>query len=146
MTVEKPIPCALCEKWDKRRANEPSTNLCETCYRVHPANTFLWRSKNPGFNDLFKEIDAKNEDPYTCVTRRERYARTKMAALVVESWKRCKVVPFLEKPGLFFCPRTAKEDTFCHDCWRFMEECGFGDYINGDHTVNEDKLLKDVAV
>jgi len=103
-------------------------------------------SKNPGFNDLFKEIDAQNEDPYTCVTRRERYARTKMAALVVKSWKWCEGMLYPEKPGLFFCQRTAKKDTFCDDCLRFLEGCGLGVYFNGDHTVNEDKLLKDAAV
>ena len=69
-----------------------------------------------------------------------------MAALVVESWKRCGGVTYPEKPGLFFCPRTAKEDTFCKDCLKFLERCGLKDYINGDQTVNEDKLLKDAAV
>jgi len=87
-----------------------------------------------------------NEDPCTCVTRRERYARTKMAALVVESWKRCNRLTYPEKPGLISCGGTAKEDTFCYDCWSFMKQCGFENYFNGDRTVNEDKLLKDVAV
>ena len=145
MTNEDVRPCALYGKWDKCRVNAPSTKLCVDCSRLHPATTFLWRSKNPGFNDLFKEIDAKNEDPYTCVTRRERYARTKMAALVVKSWKQCEDMLYPEKPGLFFCQRTAKEDTFCDDCLRFLYRRGFEDYFNGDRTVNEDKLLKDVA-
>jgi len=145
MSNTKPKPCALYEKWDKCLGNARGTKLCDNCQDVHPAAAYLWRRDNPGFNDLFKEIDEENEDPKTCVTRRGRYADSQMTADVLDSRQRSNGLSYSKSPGVFFCnlmPRDAKKDTVCKLCLESMIECGHESWFNKDHTVNEDKILQ----
>lgn len=145
MSNTEPKPCALYEKWDKCLGNARGTKLCDTCQDVHPAAAYLWRRDNPGFNDLFAEIDAENEDPKTCVTRRGRYADSQMTADVLDSRKRYKGLCDPENPGMFICnliPKDAKEDTVCKSCLEAMTKYGRESWFNKDRTVNEDEVRK----
>ena len=146
MANKDSTPCALFGKWNKCLGDAPGTELCHTCPKVHPAAAYLWRRDNPGFNDLFKEIDARNENPRTCVTRRARYADSQMTAAVLDSWKRYGDLSSPENPGVFHCDpigKDAKDDTVCGLCLEVMTNCGREGWFNeDDNTVNEDKILE----
>lgn len=103
METGKPEPCALFKEENKCSANTGGKELCYQCRHLHPVTIRFWRRRYDHLGYLFKEIDEKNENPKTCVTRRKRYVDSDMAKDVVECWKGAyRHLQYPANPGVIF--------------------------------------------